>query len=173
MSMSTAALLDAVYTDLQAWAATLGGHVSLARDPFDLLEVLGNRPAGFRLVLYYAGDSKADPSVRTGTVVQHVVRIIPHIDLGPTKEPLIALFRRTSARQLPLLELTDLVWARVMRYRIAGLTPPNDGFWYEGLRDGVPLPDGSTLAAYNMEFRIRAARPWPDRDEKITLNPQT
>lgn len=49
--MTTAEILTTLRDTLRQYAAAYRGHVSIARDPFHVLELLGETPASFRVIV--------------------------------------------------------------------------------------------------------------------------
>jgi hypothetical protein len=166
-----AEIMAVLYDDLTRWAASQGGVVSLTQNPFELLEMLRRPPNGWRLTLHWSGDQVTDPRVRTGGVVDNTFRLVIDGQLGPTAIPRIEIIR-PGHRRTPMLALIEAVRYRLMQYRFAGLNPPNDGLWYRGTNDNVPLPDGISIAAWNVEFMLRTTKAQPTAEETINLGAQ-
>ncbi len=153
MITSPADLLGMVFDDLTTWAKPRRGVVSLTQNPYDLLEMLGQRPSGWRLTLHWEGDEPADPRLRDVVVVDNRFRFVLDGDLGPTATPKLALIRETAART-PFLAVAAAVRKRVLSYRFPWLAEPNNRLRYDGTDDQIPLPGGGFLAAYNLRFRL-------------------
>lgn len=154
MTTNPSDIVNMIYTDLVSWAATKRGVVALTNSPYDLLEMLAQRPNGWRLTIHWEGDLPAgNTSARDVRVVDNRIRFILDGDLGPTFVPKIALIRPTAART-PFLELVGAIRARVMAYRFDWLAEPNNRLRYTGTDDKVQLPDGFALAAYNLSFNL-------------------
>lgn len=66
--MTTNALFDEIAESLAGFAAYAGGQFSRARDPFEVLELLGNGPGKFRVILMWQGDEPAGDQPTSGIV---------------------------------------------------------------------------------------------------------
>ena len=134
--------------------AALGGVFSRAQDPFQVMELLGQGPGTFRVILHDDGEDKAgerDPcavSLHRYKVTVSTNRGLPGllgspITLGDAKTP--SLLARTSA----------------VRDALRGFTfPPaltSERLFYQG-RNTVTY-EGARLDAYELSFTIFAALP--------------
>lgn len=170
--MSTPAdILSAIFEDLTAWVAPQGGTCALTQNPFDLLSMLTRPPSGWRLTIHWSGDQPSDQRDRQGAVVDSTFRFVVDGQLGPTAIPKIAMIQ-PSARRAPLMAILEAVRFHLACYRFNGLTPPNNALWYRGTNDAVPLPDGMSVAAWNLEFMLRATRARVEENETINLGAQ-
>ena len=160
-TITPANLMARIYNDLSPWVTDNKGVCSLTQNPYDLLEMLSERPAGWRLTMHWEGDSPADESVRGSGVVRNAIRFIVDGDLGPTVTPKIALIKSTAVRA-PFLDLVDAVRQRVMGFTFDWLRPPLNRPWYKGTDDKIPLPDGMYIAAYNVQVEIYSILALPD-----------
>lgn len=151
-------LFAKIVADLKPYVtATLYGFLSVARDPFEVIELLGEAPGRFRVILAWDGEDQAGISARSG-VVNHKFRIVVSHNRG------LSILRgenRTVARgeDKPLMELANLVrdrarsialpnneTGRVLEYK--GCEPIRAEF--EGGRAGM-------LDAYELKFELKAA----------------
>jgi hypothetical protein len=95
-----------------------------------------------------------------------------HGDLGPTAEVNANLVKPTAARKHAFLEIKDALCARLDSYRFPWLKAPNDRMCYLACDDKLPLPDGTYLAAYNVQYKLFTVRPQPT-GEPIPLQIET
>jgi len=160
-TITSAGLTAKLFNDLKLWVEENKGVCSLTQNPYDLLEMLSERPAGWRLTVHWEGDRPADDAVQAGPVVINSFRFVVDGDLGPTATPKIALIKQTGTRT-PFLALVDAVRQRVLGFTFDWLRPPLNKPWYRGTDDNIPLPDGMTIAAYNLSFDIYSVLAMPD-----------
>ena len=147
-------VLGGAYNDLQDFAAQNNGYVSIARDPWHVLELLVESPAGFRIVLHWAGDSELGGDPRLPLVTNNI-EIIVSYNLGLTAVPDISLISAQASGRPALLDLVDQV-----RERVLSQEWPADityGIAQYQSCEPVTLPDGMPLAAYRLRFGIDAA----------------
>jgi hypothetical protein len=151
-------ILKRLYDDIVSWGK-VGKLVSLARDPFDVLEILAQGPQGFRVILHWAGEQEVGGQPQL-PIVQHRIEAILSYNLGLTATPDLALLSKGPANDRPAL--LDLV--EELRRRIASYNFPDgetDVFMaYVGC-DPFVTPDGVPLAAYKLTFTLTAGLPQP------------
>ena len=149
-------ILLALKTDLEArWAASNKARVSLASDPWNVLELLVNGPAGLLLVLHWAGEDQLGDQEQAPLATQKI-DVILACNLGPEIEKGSGLVKDTPQRQALLALVASL------RDEILSLTCPDEEtgtyFAYAGA-EGVTTPEGIPLAAWKLSFRLDIALP--------------
>jgi hypothetical protein len=146
-------ILAALYAALQVWGASLGAVVTIARDPFQVLEILAASPEGFRLVIHWAGDENISDHDAL-PLAENRLEVILSYNLGLTARPDLALIQGPGARPA-LLDQVDSLRAFVLGVQYpAGQT----GTYavYAGTKP-FTTPEGIPLAAYVLAFKLKAA----------------
>ena len=168
--MTIDVLVKKLYDALATWAKPQGLKVSLARDPFDSLEVLAVGPAEALIVVSWAGDAPVDPVMGpdddlTGAV-EHSLEIIVGQGLGLE---FIKDWRLIAGRgnRKSLLSRVDQV-----RKFVLSLVYPDDQetlgrFEYKGT-EPFTTPEGIPLAAFRMRFSIVASVDEAASDVQLT-----
>jgi hypothetical protein len=132
------------------WAAANKATVSIARDPFHVLEILAESPAGFRVILHWAGD-KNPSEILQMAIARNDIEVIFSYNLGLTGKPDLALITGSTARPALLALLDDL------RALILSIQYPDEETLvycvYAGTEPFI-TPDGIPLAAYRMRFQL-------------------
>jgi hypothetical protein len=163
--MTPAAILAPVYAALNTWAKSLGGRATVARDPLDVLIILTQGPAGFLVVLHWAGDQSVDvgadrddpddvgvDEILLTPPARSRVEIVVGQNLGLDVRRDYALIAAAENR-VPLLERISVVRGRVLAMRFKDDDESLRRFTYSGC-DPVTLPDGFPLAAYRLAFEF-------------------
>lgn len=147
-------ILESVKKDLDDWAATLAGakvQVSVARDPYNVLELLVQGPAGLCVVIHWAGDEGngkiGDPKA------DNLIEVIVGYNLGLTI-PLDQALYKSTANRPSLLKYVNDVRARLLTIQFTADETRQFTF-YSGC-EPIVLPDGVPLAAYRMKARLDA-----------------
>ena len=157
---SPAELLNLYKTDLNDWASKNKAVVFIAKDPWNILELLAQSPAGMRIILAWAGDQALGEQVQAiGST--NKLEVILSYNLGLTVQPDAALLQASADRPALLDIISDL------RNRVLSLCVPDaetgvdlSARYVEG--DIVTTPDGIPLSAYKLKFEFDAA--FPDYD---------
>ena len=154
--LTPAAILTTLKTSLEAYLAPKKGKLFLARDPFDALSLLAESPAGFRVILHWAGDSPmGDDGAEDGVVLAHVELILSH-NVGLTLVKGANLITARAGQQ-PLYELVSQV-----RAHLRAIEWPDEvsfgSFFYRGC-ESVFTPDGVPLDAYKLRFDLLHSLP--------------
>jgi hypothetical protein len=148
---------------LDQFARQNRGTVHLAKDPWNVLELLAENPAGFRCIVHWAGDKNIGnrDGVENLPLVTAILQVTLSNNLGLTASPEQALAEAVPGRQ-PLLQLLGLAREKVLRIT----WPENlcDPIRYVGT-DPVGTPEGVPLAAYMMTFELDHALPDYASDE--------
>jgi hypothetical protein len=143
------ALRDAIDPHVRA----AKGITSIASDAFHVLELLGESPAGFRVVILWEGDADATGQPLAG-IVEHTLAIVISHNRGLRVWNGENLHRDTSAGPSLLTRLTE-IRTLLLRYRF-----PEDitdcTLLYLGSQPEV-TPEGLPLDAYRMRFRLHAS----------------
>jgi len=148
-------ILTALYLALQTWSTNqqIGAQVTIARDPFHVLEILASSPATFRLVVHWAGDHNIS-EVDELPLSENELQVILSYNLGLTAQPDLALISGPQNRPSVLDQVDSL------RSFILGVQYPTiaTGTYavYGGTKPFV-TPDGVPLAAYVLTFKLKAA----------------
>lgn len=156
--MTPAELLTLVHDDLKVFVSTRGGVVSLAADPYNFLEQLAESPAGFKLVVQWAGDDNRTGSADEGVFADQLIEIGISAATGLTIRPEAALIATRPGGAPALLTLVGEVSLRIRSMVISRPTQQDcePRFHYLGTQP-VVLPDGVPLRAYALRFSITAA----------------
>jgi hypothetical protein len=152
-----------LHNALEPFARSNRGTPHIAKDPWHVLELLAENPAGFRIIVHWAGDKNAGnrDGVENLPLVTAILQVILSNNLGLTASPEQALVDAVPGRQ-PLLRLLGKAREKVMR-----ITWPEDlcdPIRYVGT-DPVGTPEGVPLAAYMMTFELDHALPDYASDE--------
>jgi hypothetical protein len=147
-------ILESVKNDLDAWAAALTGakaRISVAKDPWNALELLVQGPAGLIVVIHWAGD---EGNGRTGDPkADNTLEVIVGYNLGLTLPLDQALFKSTVDRP-SLLKYVNDVRARLLTIQFPADETIQTTF-YAGC-EPVVAPQGIPLAAYRIRARLDA-----------------
>lgn len=156
--MTPAELLTLVHDDLQVFASTRGGLVSLAADPYNFLEQLAESPVGFKLVVQWAGDDNRTASADEGVFADQIIEVGVSVATGLTLRPEAALIATRPGGAPALLTLVGDVGLRIRSMVISRPVEQDcePRFHYLGAKP-VVLPDGVPLRAYALRFSITAA----------------
>lgn len=148
--------LRVLYSDLNAFAAPLGGKVSATGTYVETLELLIN-PTGFLVILEWSGEENPAEQGDLGIVTQDIavyVGINPGLPATSGK----ALWLSEGGRTL--LERVNSVRDRIREIRLPDLEEAERDFNYRDCRQ-VVTPEGVPLRAYRLLFRITNAIPDP------------
>lgn len=136
---------------------TLNGIFSVARDPFEVIELLGEAPGRFRVILSWEGEEPAGTSPRSG-IVKHKLKAVVSHNRG------LSILRgenRTVARgeDKPLLEIASLVRDRLRTSRLPN-TDTGRELEYRGcapIRAETAQGLAAQLDAYELTFELVAS----------------
>ncbi|HUB68010.1 MAG TPA: hypothetical protein VL981_11050 [Candidatus Methylacidiphilales bacterium] len=153
--LTIAQILAALVTALQTWSANqqIGATITLARDPYHVLEILAASPQGFRIVVHWAGDKNIS-EIDALPLAENRLEIILSYNLGLTAQPDLALIQGPQNRP-SVLDQVDALRGFVLGIRYpAGQT----GTYavYAGAKS-FTTPAGVPLAAYILTFKLKAA----------------
>lgn len=144
-------IMEALRKDLDGWVKERRGVLSVARDPWDALDVLINGPQGVQFVLAWGGDDSLGEQA-TEPLAGNIIELTVAYNLGLSAGRDAALTENKVDRP-SLLKLTNDARARLLAYVFAANDEPQV-LEYGGTQP-VTLPEGIPLAA----FRIRAVVP--------------
>jgi len=153
-SIDTAKILLAIKADLDAWARSLGGTVSLASDAFNVLEVLAEGPARWRGTILWRGKEVAGQEIVHTTMGGHTFSVIITAQHGAESTSAKSLYEGTAQR-LPLMTIAEMLASRALAWRF----PTNliqHGFIYHVETQLYDPPADFALHAYDIKFRFRA-----------------
>ena len=152
--MTAAEIIQQIRDSLTPYVAAKRGSVSVAKDPFHVLELLLLTPDGFLAVVHFAGDEDLGQSRHTG-VIKLRLEVFVSQQRGLAAEPGVELIGPTPGED-PLYVLVAKV-----RAFIRAIEFPDDGttsgtIWYKG-SEPVAGPEGATFNAYKLRFEINGA----------------
>lgn len=157
--LSPADILSKLREHLKDWVARNKGTLSIAEDAWHVLELLGETPVGFRLILHWAGDRNAADDIDDG-IDNHQLEVIVTKNRGLMIKKGDNLLEPRAG--VALLTLIGQVKAKVKA---------SFDLWEEGLTGGeleyrgcevVTTPDGVPLDAYRLRWSLLAARSTDD-----------
>ncbi len=157
MPLQTHELFKLIADDLTAFAPAVKGVFSRARDPFEVIELLGESPGKFRVILLWTGEDIAGDSRRSGVVETKFSVTVSHnrglgivqggnLTVGRGTEPPLQELLGLVRERLRSLVLPDVTTARLLEY--IGCEPVK----YEG----------APLDAYELRFATFAALPFAE-----------
>ena len=141
--------------ELEAYVAAQKGQLSVANDPFEVIELLGESPTGFRVIILWEGDEDATGQPLAGIVNNTIAVIVSH-NRGLRMWKGENLHKDYGDQPALLTRLADLR-AQIRAYE-----------WPEDLTDSHLLylgtqpettPEGLPLDAYRMRFRLTTVIP--------------
>jgi hypothetical protein len=148
-------LFNLIKGDLAPYLATLGGLLSIARDPWEVQELLAEAPGRFRVILAWDGEDTLGDH-RSGIVAHKFKAIVSHNrGLALIKGTNLSLNRATDA---PLMTLANQVRDR-MRTMAFQNNPTSILLQYQGA-DLVKVDTQTQslqLDAYELRWRFPAA----------------
>lgn len=158
MNTAPEQLLQYLHDDLVPFVREHKGLLSIAADPYNFLELLGEAPSGWRLVLHWAGDENQSADT-PAAFLRNEFHVGITCNLGLTAKPGEAVMKKRPGNAPSLLKLVQLTRARVRSLVFGANTTGQPS--YLGC-DPVVLPDGTPLAAYRLRFSLISA------DEPVT-----
>lgn len=147
-------LLNLLHTDLTPWMLEAKGHLSVAADPWNFLELLAEKPTGWRGVLHWDGDDNRQDTPQQGCLLENRFSFGVTCQKGLTLAPETKLFRPGPDGAPALLRLVAAARLRIRSYAFPG----GVSFRYVNYRgaDPVTLPDGTPLMGYRLRFQLTA-----------------
>jgi hypothetical protein len=146
----------AIESDLQGWVPPSGAKValSIASDPFEVLEILADSPAGVRVILLWKGDDDLSQGTPIGIVDNHLEITISH-NRGLKVRSGQSLYQ-SSATRPSLIALLDSLRARLRSLGFMEDDGSISPMEYKGC-DPVVTPEGLRLDAYTLRFQVTGA----------------
>lgn len=151
-------LMQRIYEHLTPFVQTAEkGFLSIARDPLEIIEQLGQAPGRFRVILNWAGEKPVEGTHRdTGVVVHEFNVVVSHNrGLGIIKGGNLFLARGDDK---PLITLCGNVRDLLRSLRFPARVT-DEILTYAGT-DPVAV-DGTQIDAFNQTWRLTAALPRP------------
>jgi len=154
--MSPTRILQALREDLAEYVAEQKGTTSVAKDPWQPIEILADRPTGFRVILLWAGDEPdgSNELHEAEGILPSVlcnVEVYVSLNLGLVRDPGTKLFEDDGAT--PLVERVNEIRARVLSLAFEFDGETLGRFRYRGCAP-VVTPEGWPLTAYKLKFGI-------------------
>lgn len=148
-------LLKLLRDHLQTLAGEVKAHVTLASDPWNMLELLSENPAGARFILHWDGDDNVSQSPEAASFCDNVIEIGVTANPGLTVQPDRVLMEARPGAGLPILQLVARV-RRHMREIDLPAEVSEGRIRYAGCKP-VTLPDGTPLKAFRLRFLVVTA----------------
>ncbi len=152
--IAPSSILSQLAEDLAKWARDRKGEVSVAQDPFRVLEVLWERPVGFRVIVHWAGDRPIEGGPDAVPISTNRIEVYLSYNLGLTAKLDVALMTGEPDRP-SMLAMTEACRARLLSYTFPQATT-GAILRYAGC-EPVTTPDGYPLAAYKLSFELDGA----------------
>lgn len=130
--------------------------VSIAKDPWNVIEILTDAPRGVRLVIHWAGEEALGDEPAAPLATQRI-EVIVGFALGLRAGVDSALVENLENRP-SLLRLVSLVRARVLGMTFTEPDASEGLFRYRGC-EPVETPEGVPLAAYRLRFELDTNMP--------------
>jgi hypothetical protein len=147
-------ILTTLKNALAAFAQNLGAgaQVSIARDPFNVFELLNAGTQNYVLALLWAGDENIN-DIPIIPLLRHNLELAFGYNLGLTARPDLALIQPVGNRPSLYQALDDI---RTLLLSVQfGSNQTGMYLEYKGT-EPVVTPDGIPLAAYRLSFGLRA-----------------
>lgn len=148
--MTTNAIFDQIAASLTAFCGSEKALFSRARDPFEILELLGNSPGSYRVIACWMGEKPAGDSAHSGIVEsEFIVTVSANRGMPAVFGAQLSVAR--AAGEEPL-------WEKVCKVRNHLRAFTFTGTGTEGrLRYGGTTPvayEGARLDAYELSFSV-------------------
>jgi hypothetical protein len=145
-------LLKLLEADLTPFVADRKGLLSIAAEPWDFLELLAERPNGWRAVLLWEGDDNTQDNALAGRFLKNTFSIGITCQKGLAVKAGEYLLKTRADGGLALLALVAEIRARVGSY----IFPDNVSDRYPLYLGTAPLtlPDATPLAGYRLRFAL-------------------
>lgn len=152
--MTTETLYNFIASDLKAFTERMNGIFSRAADPFEVIELLGESPGKFRVILMWAGEEPAGESRRSGIVEsKFTITVSNNRGLPLMKGANLSLPRGTTT---PLMGRVAAVRDHL---RVMTLPVEVTSGQLEYLGATPVKYEGAPLDAYELNFNTYAALP--------------
>ena len=143
-------IVAAMQADLLPWVTTQKGKLSIAKDLWNVLEILCQGPQGLQVIVAWAGDSEEGGQDQEPLSTNNLEVVIGY-NLGLDAAPDAGLVKSTVARP-SLLKLVDDLRAHVLTLQF----PEDETSQFLAYGGTVPvtMPNGIPLAAYRIRTRL-------------------
>jgi hypothetical protein len=161
-------IVTAIVNGLMPWAAAQKARTSIARDPFEVLELLGADAPGLRLVVHWAGDEPLGDQMAQEPLVTTALEIVLGLNLGLTATPDRQLLTGGAGRPALYQLVSDL------RLAVLTIEFPNlatTAFLTYGGTRPLASPEGVPLAAYTSRFTLESVVPTPPATMAASFRP--
>lgn len=156
MKLTPSQILLALEDDLNSWQAPTKFLISIASEPFEVLELLAQTSQQIRLILLWAGDEAIyDGNQALGIVNTRIEVTISHAT-GLSIKPGENLHRPSINGRPSLVGLLSSVRSRIRSLHYPADETTSEFLEYKGT-DPVITPEGFRLDAYMLRFEIQAA----------------
>jgi hypothetical protein len=147
-------LIAHLLADLTPWVKGRKGEILVAAEPYHLLELLAEKPTGFRIVLHWDGDTNSQEHADGAAYLANAFSLGLTCARGLTIRPMDRLHTRGADGSPALLQLVAL-----LRHRVRSLAWPagetERGAVYRGAEPLI-LPDGTPLMGFRLRFTLSA-----------------
>lgn len=147
-------LLALLIEDLTPWMAEWKGQLTVASDPWNFLELLSEKPTGWRGVLHWEGDDNLMEHPANGCFVANRFSFGVTCQKGLTLRPEERLYKKAADGTPALLRLVALARARIRSFAWPADVSER-ACLYKGC-DPLILPDGTPLMGYRLRFTLTA-----------------
>jgi hypothetical protein len=161
-------IVTAIVNGLTPWAGAHKARISIARDPFEVLELLGADTPGLRLVVHWGGDDPLGDQMQQAPLVTTTLEIIVGLNLGLTATPDKQLLTGSASRPA-LYQLISDLRAAVLAIQFPNLS--TTGFLSYAGTHAMTAPDGIPLAAYSSRYTLEGALPMPPGRNPASFSP--
>jgi hypothetical protein len=156
--MTPADILKSLQAHLAPYVKARKGTLSIADDDWNALEILANSPAGFLVILHWAGDKPQDEDGEYEGVTLNQLEAIVRVAKRPVAKPGADLVAGVAGGQEPLYVLISQLRAKVRAWRKDGNDQTNEGeYRYLGCESVLHPGDGFPLRAFKLKFGLQAA----------------
>lgn len=133
------------------------GKTLIAKDPWNVLELLAESPSGFRCILHWAGDKLLGDQEDLPLVTTRL-EVILSCNLGLTADAQTALVEESNITARPsLLNIVSTIRERILQ-KLWPASYTEEQIRYVGT-EPVGTPEGVPLAAYRLAFELDHAAP--------------
>jgi hypothetical protein len=154
-------ILKMLKADIDSFAGQNKAQVSIAKDPWNVLEILSESPSGFRVILHWAGDKQLGDWDDAPLATANIEVVIGYA-IGLSKEPGQELITSQFNTRPSVLKLVSDLRERVLTFDFdcdsASSDEAGDTARYVGC-DPIVLPDGTQTHAYKLKFELDHALP--------------
>jgi hypothetical protein len=152
--LEPAQLLQLLHDDLTPFVQDNAGLLSIASDPWNFLELLSEKPNGWRCILHWDGDVNIMSDPRAGCFCDNNFSIGVTAQKGLSAKPQEQLYRPRAGGAPSLLALVAMVRARVRGFLFPRHASQQSTL-YLGC-ESIALPDGTPLDGYRLRFSVKA-----------------